>query len=59
MLIPYYNQEPPAYEPYRKQKFEKSKNKIINVLRGVDSLSLKGGDKKKLINEIKKILANF
>lgn len=47
------------YKSYKAEKFEKTKQRVLNILNGVDQLSLKPADKKKLIEEIKKIVANF
>jgi hypothetical protein len=54
-----YDSKPIDYKKYRAEKFEKTKQKINMILRGINSLSLKSEDKAKLIAEVKKIVADF
>lgn len=49
----------PDYKKYKAEKFEKNKQKVLMLLRGIGETSLKGDDKKKLLDEIKKLVANF
>ena len=49
----------PDYKKYKAEKFEKNKQKVRLILIGIDQTSLKADDKKKLIAEIKSLVANF
>ena len=61
MFIPWGGDEykAPDYKKYKAEKFEKNKQKVLMILKGIDQTSLKGDDKKKLIAEIKALVANF
>jgi hypothetical protein len=61
MTIPchYERNNPPSYKEYKAEKFEKTKTKVEQILKGIDQLSLKEEDKKKLIKQIKILVENF
>lgn len=61
MMIPWGGdeQKAPSYRKYKAEKFEKNKQKILMLLSGIEQTSLKADDKKKLIAEIKAIVANY
>jgi len=49
----------PPYEPYKKQKFHKTKERVRLILKGIEQTSLRPEDKKKLLKEIKKMVAKY
>lgn len=61
MIIPWGDDKyvAPDYKKYKAEKFEKTKQKILMILKGIDQTSLKENDKKKLIDDIKAIVANL
>lgn len=59
MLIIDMSEPVKSYKSYKSEKFNKTKNRISQLLKGIDDLSLKKDDKDKLILEIKKIVNDF
>jgi hypothetical protein len=59
MVILDYGEPLPDYKKYKAEKFEKNKQKVLMLLKGINQTSLKEPDKVKLIAEIKKIVVEF
>ncbi len=61
MMIPWSGVEckAPNYKKYKSEKFEKNKQKVLMILKGINQTSLNEADKNKLIAEIKSLVANF
>jgi len=61
MMMPFTGDEykAPSYKKYKSDKFEKNKQKVLMILSGIKQTSLKDADKKQLIEQIKKLVANY
>ncbi len=49
----------PDYEKYKAEKFEKTKQKILQQLKGIGDTSLNKEDQHKLVEQIKIIVASY
>lgn len=54
-----YYPKAPDYKKYKAEKYEKTKQKVRMLLRGIDDTSLKDKDKAQLLKQIKVIVADF
>ena len=59
MLIRIQEKEVRTYDSYKKEKTEKSMQRIKSILQGIDDLSLTKSDKEQLLKKIKKSVSDF
>jgi len=59
MMMPNFNEPVQKYSTAKKIQFNKTKERVRLILESIRQTSLKAEDKTKLLNEVKKLVADF